>query len=105
MNTGHLSTLTAEEGVRKTQKLMLIEKKGVGYEEAGGRADNGDIVKWTKIGKMADDKGDRFARNTKQSERERYMQSVSTWSSDLKAPKPRERRDFEGSGNIINWMS
>ena len=104
MSTKQLDRLAADEGNRKTNKHIRAELKGTGQEYCVARENNGDIIKWNKIGAAMQDEGERYARPMKRSDRAYEMQSESLWSSDLKKPVQKNRKDLVGNGNIISWM-
>lgn len=106
MSTKQLDQLASEEANRKIggKAMMRNEYKGLGPEFAIARENNGDIVRWTKIGGAMVKEGDRYAYPKQKTDRVHEMQAESTWSYDLKQPAPRNRKDFTGSGNIITWM-
>lgn len=104
MSTKQLDYLAQEEAFRKTAKDIKAEKKGEGQEYCTAKENNGDIIKWTRIGAAMIKEGDRYAHAKKLSDKAYEMQAASTWSSDLKKPTPKNRKDFNGSGNIITWM-
>jgi len=105
MSTKKLNELAADEASRKTAvKLLKCDMKGMGPDHSIARENNGDIVRWTKIGGAMVKEGDRYANPKQKPHKVHEMQSASTWSSDLKTPTPRNRKDFVGNGNIISWM-
>ena len=105
MSTKQLDSRAAEEANRKIAiKLTRNDKKNQGPEFAIAREDNGDILRWSHIGGAMIKEGDRYSIPKQKSDKVYEMQAESPWSSDLKKPQPRNRKDFTGSGNIISWM-
>ena len=105
MSTKQIDHLAQEEGIRKTAKDNIrTDKKGLGQEYCTAKENNGDIIKWTRIGAAMTKEGDRYAVPKKLSDKAYEMQSGSSWSYDLKKPTPKNRKDFNGCGNIITWM-
>lgn len=105
MSTKQLDKLASDESNRKTaMKLERNDQKGQGPDYVVARENNGDIVKWTRIGGAMVKEGDRYAYPKSKPEKVHEMLAESTWSHDLKKPAPRNRKDFMGSGNIISWM-
>lgn len=106
MSTKQLNQLATEEANRKigTSTLIKNDQKGFGPESSITRQDNGDILRWTRIGGAMTREGERYARALPKSSKVYEMQAESNWSNDLKPPQPRNRKEFAGSGNIISWM-
>lgn len=104
MSTKQLDQLATDEANRKTNKHIRAEIKGTGQEFCVAKENNGDIIKWNRIGAAMQDEGERYARPMKRSDRAYEMQAESTWSSDLKKPALKIRKDLAGNGNIISWM-
>jgi hypothetical protein len=100
-----LSKLAQHEAYRKTANLVYAEIKGNGAEFVVARENNGDIIKWTSIGKANDGRSDRYAADWKKPEKVHAMASETQWSRDMVKPPAKDRRDFRGNGNIITWMS
>lgn len=106
MSTKQLDQLASEESNRLVggPAQLRNDQKGYGPEFAIGREDNGDIVRWTRIGGAMTKEGERYAHPLPKSSKVYEMQAETRWSSDLKQPQPKNRKDFAGSGNIITWM-
>lgn len=104
LSTVRLARLAQHEAYRKTAKLVYAEVKGTGAEFAVARENNGDIIRWTSLGRANDGRSDRYAINMKKPEKVHAMASESQWSRDLARPPAKDRRDFRGNGNIITWM-
>lgn len=104
MSTKQLDQLASDESKRKTAKNLRAEKKGEGQEYCLAKENNGDIIKWNRIGAAMTKEGERYAVAIKKPHQVAEMLAVSSWSSDLKQPVRKARKDFAGNGNIITWM-
>lgn len=67
------------------------------------KENHGDILGWSKLGKFTVDLKKQLQAPRKQHVKTAELQGQSYWSSDLKAPVLKDRRDFKGTCNIISW--
>ena len=98
ISTKKLHDLAKKESQRKTHWLVYPEKKGTGKDVAS-KGDNGDILTWNREGKIVN------VENTfRRPNRNKPVSNTFAQSYASAAPvRTKNRRDFQGNGNIIGW--
>lgn len=104
LTTKRLCKLQAEESIKKTQKLIYNEVKGTPEGLLPAKENNGDIIKWTSVGKANFKHCDRYAEARRNHPVADLHQRGGIATRERVEPRAGvNRREFVGSGNILTW--
>lgn len=99
ITTKRLHDLALRECDRKTHWLEYPEKRGEGLKDAIPKLDNGDFVTWNRDGALYNQS---YVTKPKIG-REKRTQDMKGTIAYVAPVRTMNRRDFNGTGNIISW--